>query len=267
MASGASQHTGRWVSIVAAIAVVFGVAILLAIADQHEAAAQLFAAAGLLAFSMALFAIGPPRPMAKRPIELDDTTIAGGSELPQPVPPENAKGEKLQEGRDYAWQRGLYFQALVLGKDGRWSTSKLQPLLWTYALLYGLLSLIIAYFLGDHAGWIAQRNAGVQQEYLILLGGPFAAAIASKAIVSTKSETGAVQKTDASAVAGPVKGLGEVVSDDEGNTDLVDLQYFLFNLVTLVFFFGAFAFHLDEGLPKLPGLLVGLTGCRLLPPT
>jgi hypothetical protein len=49
------------------------------------------------------------------------------------------------------------------------------------------------------------------------------------------------------------------VSDDTGATDLVDAQYFLFNLLALAFFLGTFAFNLNEGFPDLPLLLAGLT--------
>jgi len=40
------------------------------------------------------------------------------------------------------WRRGLRVRKLVVGEDGRWSTSKLQVVLWTYVVLFILLSLV-----------------------------------------------------------------------------------------------------------------------------
>ena len=73
--------------------------------------------------------------------------------------------------------------ALVVGTDGRTSTSKLQATLWTFAIAFALLSLLIA-------RKFASFSSGLQEEYLFLLGGPFAAAIAAKAITDTKAATG-----------------------------------------------------------------------------
>jgi hypothetical protein len=131
-----------------------------------------------------------------------------------------------------------------------------QPLLWTYAVLFGLLALIVAKWLGDSTGWASQVDNGLQDEYLVLLGGPFAAAVLAKFITTTKDENGTIQKTD----AGPERGgPSDLIADDAGDTDLVDFQYFMFNLLALAFFLGTLAFHLRNGFPNLPDLLVGLT--------
>jgi hypothetical protein len=56
---------------------------------------------------------------------------------------------------------------------------------------------------------------------LILLGGPFAAAVLSKYAISTKTETGTVAKTtEQTSTINPVQGLAEVVSDDDGISTL-----------------------------------------------
>ena len=149
---------------------------------------------------------------------------------------------------------GLESKGLVVGKDNRVSTSKLQALIWTYALAAALMSLVIADWAGAEKGFGALLEEGLKDEYLLLLGGPFAAAVAAKAIVSAKADRGEITKTE-----GTPK-LSQAVSDDTGDADLVDTQYLLFNFVALSFFVGAFVTQANDGLPEIPDVLVGLTG-------
>jgi hypothetical protein len=51
----------------------------------------------------------------------------------------------------------------------------------------------------------------------------------------------------------------DLVSNDEGRTDLGDLQYVLFNTVALTFFFGELLASPQLGLPTIPDVLLGLT--------
>ena len=83
---------------------------------------------------------------------------------------------------------GIKLGGLVIGQDERLSTSKLQALLWTYLLLWMLLAIVIANWIGAPGGFNNLINQDLPEEYLILLGGPFAAAIASKAILARKVE-------------------------------------------------------------------------------
>ena len=149
--------------------------------------------------------------------------------------------------------KGLW--PLVVDKDRRLSTSKVQLMLWTFAIVLALLLLL---FFGKDFGALE-----LQPEYLLLLGSPAASAILAKTFTNTKVSTGAVENTVAEEPA-----LKDVVSDDEGNTDLFDFQYFLFNLVLLLWFAVAVFRTLhdptrleDEAyfLPPLPLSLVGLT--------
>lgn len=113
-----------------------------------------------------------------------------------------------------------------------------------------------ACWLGDPAGWDEQLDKGLQEEYLVLLGGPFAAAVLAKFITTRKDEQGQIQKTDAGPGGG---GPSDIITDDAGETDLVDFQYFMFNLLTLALFLGTLCFNLHDGFPDLPDLLIGLT--------
>ena len=169
-------------------------------------------------------------------------------------------------------QRGLYFRALFTGEDGRWSTSKMQMLLWTYAVLYGLLSIFVATQLGldlelDLPGDETGTDFGdiqFDEQYLILLGGYFAAAVLAKGIKTNKVKEGEVGETTAEKVPNPVEGIKNLVTDDAGKADVGDAQFFLFNLLALTVFFVTFVPALEDGLPELPTFLVGLTSLSAL---
>ena len=83
--------------------------------------------------------------------------------------------------------------------------------------------------------------------YLIFLGGPYAAAVFAKTIVTSRVNNGTLQKTD-----GTPNHLSDVVSNDAGAVDLFDLQYTLFNLIVLAAVIGAFSLHPADGLPEFP---------------
>jgi hypothetical protein len=141
--------------------------------------------------------------------------------------------------------------ALVLGQDGRVSTSKTQFALWTLGLAYAFLVIIL------HVGTFSSGT--LHPEYLLLLGFPAGAAGAASLLTSSKVQAGTITKTKAAApTTSPAGILGDIVSNDAGQTSLPDLQYFLFNLVALAAFFVAFS-HDPSQLPQLPDALVGLT--------
>jgi hypothetical protein len=149
------------------------------------------------------------------------------------------------------------FRALYLGSDNRASTSKAVALAWTYAIAYGLLALLALKLMGDDMAWTTFQNNGLSEEYLLLLGGPYAAAVIAKYVnvATTAGDTKTSEPTAAASVGGDAKNL---IANDEGGTDLGDFQYVLFNLVTLAFFFGTFIPDPREAFPELPSLLVGL---------
>ncbi len=196
--------------------------------------------------------------------EADGKVIADGER----VLPEDYGQLSTEQKRAVTSQRGLYFRALVVGSDGRWSTSKLQALLWTYAVLFGLASLFVFAELLHHdltlpGGDKTFGDMELQEQYLLLLGGPFAAAVIAKASTASKVAGGALAKAPDEG-AGTINGLREVISNDAGDTDLVDFQFFFFNLVALAVFAAAFIPDLEEGFPVLPWFLVGLTSTSAL---
>jgi hypothetical protein len=179
-----------------------------------------------------------------------------------------------------AWRRrGL--NALVIGTDGRASTSKVQAVLWTLAVFFAIAFMLAwGRSLGcNHAATAKKEctaaatgrtsfdafvNRGLQPEYYILLGIPVTVAVAAKAITSAKVDDGTLTKptlmSDQERKGGVVQALRETVSNDAGETDLLDFQYFAFNLLMLAFFFSQFLTKPFAGLPDLPPTLLALSG-------
>ena len=152
-----------------------------------------------------------------------------------------------------------YIPGILIGADNRLSTSKLAAFAWTWALAWAVLSLAIAEWVGAPAGWDALVKDGLQDEYLILLGGPFIALVSAKALVSADTASGTQVKVPASDKEQTTTDrLSQAFSDDNGQTDLVDTQYLLFGAITVLVFVVLFIRHSSQGLPDLPDTLVGL---------
>jgi hypothetical protein len=173
---------------------------------------------------------------------------------------------------------------MLLGADHRLSTSKVQVAAWTYVVLFAICALML---MGrslncpatSQTGCVQIRaplarafdaflTVGLQPSYLLLLGLPTAAAVAAKAITVTKIAAAQSQGLVPAKTPAPDVNLGfgdrvaELVSDDSGATDLGNLQYHLFNLLTMAWFLITFLPHPlnPDGLPELPATLIGLTG-------
>jgi hypothetical protein len=171
-------------------------------------------------------------------------------------------------------ERRLGLRGLIVGTDGRASTSKVQAALWTGAVLYAFLFLLIAGWhiwnrpktprlIGLKDGFAHLIVHPLQPEYLVLLGVPITAAIAAKALTLNKVIAGTLAKTTGTS-EGVAAGLAETVSNDTGNADLLDSQYVAFNLITLIYFFSAFfgttVANPSGGLPSIPPTLLALSG-------
>lgn len=136
--------------------------------------------------------------------------------------------------------------ALVVGKDNRTSTSKAIATAWTFLLAWGLFSAVVALVLDADLTW-----PSLQEEYLLLLGGPFAAAILAKYATSGQAESkpdGAVGESSPA----------QLVTNDTGATDLGDFQYVVFNVIGMAYFLSQFIGELATGFPDLPPTLTGL---------
>jgi len=211
--------------------------------------AQLIAGLAIVLLTLILAIAGRTDQVAQ-----EDVTYPASDGTPRNV----AKGsvipaERVAQARPHNMRpvKRSWLGAIVVGADHRTSTSKTVAFAWTLAIAFGLLSLIVAKFLGDPAPWNLQIHRGLQQEYLLLLGGPYAAAVLAKYSAAGQS---------AAKTAAPVgeAGPSQLVNNDTGSTELGDFQYVLFNVIGLLFFFGDFIGHLSRGFPALPALLTGL---------
>lgn len=165
---------------------------------------------------------------------------------------------------------------LVVGKDGRWSTSKFQGTAWTLVVLFALFSLLWAFTfvqVGDllDVRWITDLRDPLatgfddffsnkfDATYLVLLGIPLGAVVTSKAITTNKVANGAEVKPPKSD-SNSTTALQELVGNDNGETEISDFQFLLFNLLAIAYFLVAFMSNPVEGLPSMPDTLIGLTG-------
>ncbi len=151
---------------------------------------------------------------------------------------------------------------MIIGIDRRVSTSYSITALWTF-----LVAFVLAYFAARSWLFVTAPNlfdgidpgnsagSAVWDNYLILLGGPFASLVLARGIVSGKMNNGTMQKTmsdDGSA------SISQALTDDSGNVDLVDSQYVIFNIVAFVYVL--IGLSATDQLPAIPGLLLALTG-------
>jgi hypothetical protein len=188
--------------------------------------------------------------------------------------PANDLGQRTLDYR----RRGL--KAAVIGQDGRASTSKAQVVLWTGAVVWALIDLLLlarAYPAGNL--FTSAVTSNWRPEYLVLLGLPVAAAATAKAVVSgSNGGSGPMKSSDSAAAAGaqvtrvyirdPVPagvngfstGLAELITADDRTVAWADLQYVVFTLITLVYFVVQVLAQPKNGLPPVPAALLTLMG-------
>lgn len=153
--------------------------------------------------------------------------------------------------------RRLYrHPGFVTGRDGRLSTSTTLALAWTVILLWLLLA-VLAYGLtaGGGTGWFRGADgpmSSLTTVYLPLLGGPYVALIGAKTVVGVRVENGSLAKPAARPTASGKRPLRELVANDSGRTDLVDLQYVALSAVTMLYVVLFFLADVGAGLPACP---------------
>ncbi|MFD6890607.1 IPT/TIG domain-containing protein [Streptomyces sp. NPDC059957] len=158
--------------------------------------------------------------------------------------------------------RLLRHPGFVTGRDGRLSTSITLALAWTVILLWLLLA-TLGYGLtaGGGVAWFQGPDgplSSLTTVYLPLLGGPYAALIAAKAVVGMRVERGSMAKPAPKGTKR--RPVHDLISNDGGRTDLVDLQYVALSAVTMLYVVAFFLTDVGGGLPKLPAEMWALTG-------
>jgi hypothetical protein len=178
-------------------------------------------------------------------------------------------------------RRGL--KAAVMGQDGRTSTSKTQVVLWTGAVVWALVDLLLLARAYPGGGlFINAVKTNWHPEYLVLLGLPVAAATTAKAVVAGANSGKGPATSDPSSMAkmatGPsvdrvyvrdpispgvwgfLNGVAELFTGDDDAVAWPDLQYIVFTLITLVYFASQFLAQPSAGLPQVPAALLTLMG-------
>jgi hypothetical protein len=157
-----------------------------------------------------------------------------------------------------AWRRSKPTAngGLFVGIDNRVSTSKTIALAWTVVVAWMVASEALVAALPQHPpNTFSGLLNSASDLYFVFLGGPFAAAAFAKASVQSKISQGTLTKTTAGTPS-----VSDLVSDDNGNADLYDLQYVLFNILALFVIIIPFWVHPENGLPDIPAFLAILTG-------
>lgn len=179
-----------------------------------------------------------------------------------------------------------FLATVILGADGRTSTSKTFILMWTLLVAWALVALLIAgQFVSTHAcvpasdianaaqkcraaadevgllqvGWLHFLHAGLSGGYLVLLGVPASAGVAAKGITQSQVNGAGFKAPKPAAGFDPATRIAEIFSADDGTTDIGDFQYLIFNLVTAAYFVSQFLNPDGSGLPTIPDTLLGLT--------
>jgi hypothetical protein len=176
-----------------------------------------------------------------------------------------------------ARRRGL--KTVVIGQDGRASTSKVQVMLWTGAVVWALIDLLLlARTYPGRSLFTAAVSGNWRLECLVLLGVPVvAAAIAKVAVSGSNGGKGPVKSSDPAVVPGPqaarvyvrdpvsagakgiIVGVAEVMTADDRTVAWADMQYVVFSLLTLVYFLVQVLAQPRHGLPAVLLTLIGVS--------
>lgn len=147
------------------------------------------------------------------------------------------------------------YGGLFVGADNRISTSKTTAVAWTVVVAWMVVSEAFVAALPAHPpDTFSGLLHSASDLYFVFLGGPFAAAAFAKASVQSKIAQGKLTKTPGTPSA------SDLISNDNGNTDLYDFQYVLFNILALLIVVISFGAHPQNGLPDIPSFLAILTG-------
>ena len=172
-------------------------------------------------------------------------------------------------------------KAAVMGHDNRASTSKTQVVLWTAAVVWALIDLLLLARAHTGANLFTTAMTNWRPEYLVLLGFPVVAAATAKAAVAGANSGQGPATSDPSSkrkvadrlnvqrvyvrdpapdVKGFRAGVAELFTGDDDAVAWADLQYVVFTLITLVYFASQFLAQPAAGLPQVPAALLTLMG-------
>ena len=149
-------------------------------------------------------------------------------------------------------------RAMLLGADGRLSTSKSVTAAWTVVVGFALLTIGTIVICGG--GSLSDKLKPLSDTYLLLLGGPFAALVLAKGVTVTRLQNGTLQKTPTT----PIFQASDLTSNDAGQTDIVDFQFLVFNAIAMAYVIVRICGSPAQGLPEIPAVFAGLTSVSAL---
>ncbi|WP_248960024.1 hypothetical protein [Sphaerisporangium perillae] len=229
--------------------------------------------------------------------------VAVGAKPPSKPTEANLPGDMAERAASISDFRRAGLKGMVMGSDGRASTSKVQVAIWSVAIVFGLLMLLLAgrtpncpipagtAYAGscpadvmDGTPFARLLGSDFRWEYLLLLGWPLSVALIrknqvlgaleriNKRMPAGTPEAGTPQAVDSGTAAatkappadprevGLLAGLRQIVTDDAGHGALLDVQYFVFTLITVGYFLLQLITNPREGLPEIPATLLVLMG-------
>lgn len=143
---------------------------------------------------------------------------------------------------------------LVTGPDNRRSTGRIIAVAWTLIVSWMVVTeALIA--LTTSGTSLADLLSNASYLYFVFLGGPYAAAAFALLATQSKVAQGTVTKIPAASPS-----VLDVIADDNGNIDVYDFQYTLFNALAAVIVVVGFWRNPAGGLPDIPDFLAILAG-------
>jgi hypothetical protein len=128
---------------------------------------------------------------------------------------------------------GKHPWALVIGEDGRPSTSKFQMIVWTAAVVFAFLAIFQIRFSSGYR----QVLPDVPTNLLIAMGISVATAVSAKSIAASyqaKSDAAAAAAVAAGTpVADPMPSLSGILAGDTGTPDFGKVQLVLWTLIAV----------------------------------
>ncbi|HLJ30396.1 MAG TPA: hypothetical protein VKY85_27065 [Candidatus Angelobacter sp.] len=156
---------------------------------------------------------------------------------------------------------GGTIRKLCDGADGRPSTSKFQFFLWTAIVLFSFTALLAIKFTSSDSNKWEPLQANLPSNVLIVLGISVASAGSAKAITTSYSKTGRIQKKGVA----PSKGrFADVFADDDGQPDLSKIQVIAWTFVAIVAYLITVCHHISATdlttIPDIDKSLIALMG-------
>ena len=147
---------------------------------------------------------------------------------------------------------------LVIGVDGRASTSKLQWFLWTVVIVFAYVSIWAARALEGSFEPITE----IPQNLLIAMGLSVTTMAAAKGITASYVASGRVIKTSADPEERRDRGLGPIVASDGHDPDLSKVQMMIWTLTAIVIYLFAVVDQIGGAhvLPDIDATLMVLMG-------